>query len=204
MSLARSLTRRINPSTTAFFLCDVQERFRSVIHAYPHVISVAQKAVQMANIVESPVVVTEQYPKAFGPTVEEIDINNAALRVEKTKFSMLVPEVHEFLKEKKLESVVLFGIEAHVCVLQTALDLLDNNYNVHVLSDGVSSANHPEIDIALTRMRQAGAAITTSDSMLFQLIGDSSHPKFKQMSQLLKDWQGHTLANQLLFRASNI
>ncbi|RKP28070.1 Isochorismatase-like protein [Syncephalis pseudoplumigaleata] len=154
------------------------------------------------QIMEAPLVVTEQV--TFGATVAEIDVSKAALREEKTKFSMLVPTVHEFLKEKKLESIVLFGIEAHVCVLQTALDLLDNNYNVHVLADGISSLNYPEIDIALERMRQAGAAITTSESILFQMTNDSNNPKFKAMSGLIKEWQEKARANQLLFRTSNI
>ncbi|KAI8056027.1 Isochorismatase-like protein [Syncephalis plumigaleata] len=160
--------------------------------------------IRAADIVEAPVIVTEQYPKAFGPIVADIDVSKAALHVEKTKFSMLVPEVQQFLEEKKMESVVLFGIESHVCVLQTALDLLDKKYNVHVLADGVSSMNQPEIDIALARMRQAGAAITTSESMLFQLVGDAKHPKFKQISQLVKEWQEKDRGNQLFFRPSNI
>ncbi|RKP09342.1 Isochorismatase-like protein [Thamnocephalis sphaerospora] len=151
-----------------------------------------------AEITDVPLVVTEQV--LFGATVSEIDINKAALVKPKTKFSMLIPEVDAFLKERKTESIVIYGIESHVCVLQTVLELLDNKYNVHVLADGVSSINYPEIDIALNRMRQAGAAITTSESILFQLAGDSKHPHFKALSGLVKEWQPIDRQNPLLFR----
>ncbi|CAO3695393.1 unnamed protein product [Rhizopus stolonifer] len=192
--------RKLAPQTTSLFLCNVQERFKGLIWQYPSIISVAGKMIKASNILDIPIVVTEQYPKAFGKTVSELDISNAAICTEKTKFSMYLPKVADFLKEKDTKSVILLGIESHVCVLQTALELIENNYEVHVLADAVSSQNHPEINIALDRMRSAGAAVTTSESALFQLVQDANHEKFKSISSLIKEYTESTKVNKILFR----
>jgi len=194
-----SLVRKIHPQRTALFLCDIQERFRDVIFAFPSVIATAKKMVTAGQILGLPLVVTEQYPKALGRTVEELDIKNATMCVEKMKFSMFVPQVAALLEQLQTRSVILFGIESHVCVLQTALDLLEANYNVHVLSDGVSSIHCPEIYVALQRMRDAGAAVTTSESVLFQLLQHAQHEKFKEISKLVKEYAKMSRSNQLLY-----
>lgn len=153
------------------------------------------------KILDIPLIVTEQNPKALGQTAPELDLSQAKLNVPKTKFSMLVPEVEKELKD--IKSVVLFGIESHVCVLQTALDLLERNYDVHVLADGVSSMNSYEIEHALNRVRSAGGYVTTSESILFQLLGDSNNEKFRSISKLVKETKEATAGNKL-FVKSNI
>ncbi|KAI8051393.1 Isochorismatase-like protein [Gilbertella persicaria] len=193
---------KLAPQTTALFVCDIQERFKGLIWQYPSVITVAGKMIKASKLLNIPIVVTEQYPKAFGPTVSELDISDATLCVEKTKFSMYVPEVIDVLKKNSTKSVLLLGIESHVCVLQTALELLENDYDVHVLADAVSSQNHPEIDIAIARMRSAGAVITTSESVLFQLVKDAKHEKFKGISGLVKEYMEASRVNKILLRNS--
>lgn len=190
---------RIAPQSTAVFVCDIQEKFRGRIWQFPSVISVAGKMIKASRALDMPVYVTEQYPKGLGSTVSELDVSDAKVVLPKTKFSMYLPEIAQSLKETNIKSVILFGIESHVCVLQTALDLLENNIDVHVLSDGVSSQNHPEIEIALARMRQAGATITTSESILFQLVRDAKHEKFKGIQDIVKEYQEATKVNKLLF-----
>lgn len=104
-----------------------------------------------------PIYATEQNPRALGTTVPELgfssdlstDINPLGKALPKTKFSMLIPEIRQSLHEKEIKSVILVGIECHVCVLQSALDLLEEGFSVHVIADGVSSCNMQEIPIAL-------------------------------------------------------
>ncbi|GAA5846227.1 hypothetical protein JCM3766R1_000757 [Sporobolomyces carnicolor] len=207
-TVARKVARLI-PSRTAFLCCDIQERFRMHIHSYPSVIAIADKMIRAAAILNVPVIATEQSPRAlpFPAAPEPSPTSLIALGstvplpllelpphlhpdwspLAKTKFSMMVPQVEKKLDEWDTKSVVLFGIESHVCVLQTAFDCLDKGIDVHVLADGVSSCNDDEVGIALKRMRDAGAMVTTSESALFQLIHDSTHPAFRSLVGLVKE-----------------
>eukprot|EP00922_Rhytidocystis_sp_ex-Travisia-forbesii_P056580 GHVS01083729.1.p1 GENE.GHVS01083729.1~~GHVS01083729.1.p1 ORF type:complete len:286 (-),score=33.79 GHVS01083729.1:261-1118(-) len=177
---------RLVPEYTMFFCCDIQERFRSLIVNMPHVVHTAATMAQSCRILGIPLVVTEQNPRALLPTVAEVDVSNA-FKVEKTRFSMMVPQVTDFMRTTPdRKNVVLFGIEAHVCVQQTALDLLSEGCSVHLICDGISSQRAIDRSTALRRMQQAGAHLTTSESVLFELISDSTHPNFKPISALMK------------------
>jgi len=183
---------KLVPDETVFFLCDLQTRFRSLIHGYEDVVTTTNKMLKVAKVLNIPVLVTEQNPKALGSTAPEIIIDSLGPlhlgTIEKTLFSMVTPEVKAILNtNSRLKSVVLFGIESHVCVLQTALDLLELSYNVHIIADGVSSCNKEEVPIALARIRQAGGQITTSESAVFQLQRDSSNPTFRTFSGIIKE-----------------
>ena len=117
---------RIVSDRSWFFVCDMQEKFRPTISYYPEILNIAARLVQTANILNIPVICTEQYPKGLGKTCSEIDLSKAAV-IEKTKFSMFVPGVQEKLEQRpEAKTVVLFGIETQVCVQQTCLDLLAN------------------------------------------------------------------------------
>ena|SRR3989338_9222263 len=138
MSLATKSVGKLSRNRAIFFCCDVQERFRSLIHNFPSVLYVSSTMNQAASIMDIPFVTTEQYSKAFGKTCPEVglptDKPNYYL-FEKKKFSMLTDEVNEVLKKNpNRDQIVLFGIEAHVCVLQSALDLLEANKEVHILA----------------------------------------------------------------------
>ncbi|KAH8996979.1 Isochorismatase hydrolase [Lactarius hatsudake] len=198
--MAATLVKLI-PSRSVFLLCDVQLKFRTAIHGYDSVVATGNKLLRAAKIQEVPVIVTEQNPRALGKTDDRIDLTSlGALHlatVEKTLFSMATPEVLSLLEKHDFKSLVLMGIESHVCVLQSTLDLLERGYDVHVLADGVSSCNKEEVPVALERMRQAGAQITTSESLLFQLqamanikgvyrLGDASKPNFKAFANVIK------------------
>jgi maltooligosyltrehalose synthase len=102
---------------------------------------------------------------------------------------MFTPEVAAHCKAAlpHVRSVALFGIEAHVCVLQTALDLRDAGYDVHVVADGVSSTRQADRAIAFERMKQAGCFFTTSESLVFQLCETAQFPRFKEVSALMKE-----------------
>eukprot|EP00730_Choanoeca_flexa_P014808 TRINITY_DN6609_c0_g1_i1.p1 TRINITY_DN6609_c0_g1~~TRINITY_DN6609_c0_g1_i1.p1 ORF type:complete len:208 (+),score=28.54 TRINITY_DN6609_c0_g1_i1:53-676(+) len=188
---ARSAARavgKLTPESSVFFLCDMQERFRDSIFHFSAIANVCNRLTTAAEALEVPLVVTEQYPKALGHTVPEIKHDHAICNLSKTKFSMMVPELVEKLVEdpyKDRSDAVLFGIEGHVCVQQTALDLLEQGYNVHVIADAVSSRTSVNRLLALERMKQSGAFVTSCESILFQLMGDSKHPAFKAVQKLI-------------------
>ncbi|KAJ8704576.1 hypothetical protein PYW07_011764 [Mythimna separata] len=171
---------------TAFLLCDIQEKFRPHIKYFSEVVKVANKMVAAAKHFKIPVYVSEQYPKGLGHTTKDINIENAALVYEKTKFSMYTPELQERLKKDvpELKSVVLFGIEAHVCIEQTVIDLLSQDLVVHILADGVSSRSLMDRGLALQRLQSIGCYVGTSENVLFKLLGNKDHPAFKEISKL--------------------
>ncbi|KAG4104516.1 Isochorismatase hydrolase [Neocallimastix lanati (nom. inval.)] len=184
----RCLSSSINPATTAVFVCDIQDKFKNFIYGFDNMVNTASKMCKIANQFEIPIVVTEQNPKAFGKTVKEIDISKAALVQEKSKFSMMTPEIKELIHNRfKTKSVIICGLESHVCILQTTLDLLNEGIDVYILADGVSSINKSEIDIARKRCMMSGANITSSESILFQLLGDAKNPNFKFANKLIKE-----------------
>ncbi|XP_049882901.1 isochorismatase domain-containing protein 1-like isoform X1 [Pectinophora gossypiella] len=171
---------------TAFLLCDIQETFRPHVKHFGEVVRVANKMMEAAKSFQIPVYVSEQYPKGLGHTTKDINVANAAMVYEKTKFSMFTPELQDRMKKDipELSSVVLFGIEAHVCIEQTVIDLLNEDIVVHVLADGVSSRSLMDRGLALQRLQNIGAFVGSSENVLFKLLRDKNHPAFKQISKL--------------------
>ena len=164
-----------------------------MIFNFSLILANASKVTKAARILDVPILVTEQNPSKLGKTCSELDITSASYFTDKTLFSMCTSGLIAHLNSMPLKNtVILLGIETHVCVLQTCLDLLDRKINVIVLADSVSSMNRGEIKIALERMRQAGAVITTSDSIIFQLVNDANSPKFKEISALIKEYNVST------------
>jgi nicotinamidase-related amidase len=108
--------------------------------------------------------------------------------VDKTLFSMCLTPIVEQLKAKpEINSIVLCGIEAHVCILQTAIDLRALNYEVFVVADAVSSRGHAERKYAFSHLKQANCWVTTTESVILSLTGGSCHPKFKELQKLIKE-----------------
>ncbi|KAI1306621.1 Isochorismatase hydrolase [Xylaria venustula] len=191
--------RRIHDQ--AIFVCDPQEKFRNAIWQFDKILLTAQKVLRAAQILKIPVFVTTQNRARLGGIVPELEelIKDAAINIDKTHFSMVVPEIesHELIaagdngKEKK-RSVVIVGIESHICVTQTALDLLERGHRVYVLADGVSSCNEQEVPIALARLRAEGVVVTTSESWLYETMGDAGIAEFRDIAKLVKETGGDT------------
>ncbi|KAN0097791.1 Isochorismatase-like protein [Tylopilus felleus] len=187
----------LDPLKTIFFICDVQTKFKTAIYGFDELVLTCNKMLKLAKVLGIPVVATEQNPRVLGSTVPEIDLAALAdlhvATIGKNLFSMMVPEVKTLLQERPhVKSVVLFGIESHICVLQTALDLIQSGYDVHVLADGVSSSNKEEVPIALAYIRQAGGRITTSESTAFLLQRAAGTPQFKAFSAVIKEEKDNT------------
>lgn len=183
---------------SVFVLVDVQEKFIPVIDDIERLISNADIIVKAAGILKVPLVVTEQYPEGLGKTSGKISLPPDICPIEKTEFSCFGnKEFAEKIKELGANSIVLFGIEAHICILQTALDALENKLDVYVVADAVSSRTKENKRIAIERMRQSGVFIVSTEMLLFQLLKKSGgfarrSPKgvggeeFKQISRLVK------------------
>ena len=169
VNAARVAVGKLRPSTTTFLLCDVQERFRPLIHNGETVISTCRYMTSVAKALRIPVVATQQYTKVFGPTVPDCFASTEDLQAtpifEKKLFSMLTPEVQAKLDTyDTTESYVIMGIEAHVCVQQTCLDLLEQGKDVHLIVDAVSSQQLVDREVALQRLQAAGVYLTTAQT----------------------------------------
>lgn len=172
-------------STEALLLIiDVQEKLVNMLEDN-EVKNNAIKIAKACGILEIPTVITEQYPKGLGSTIAEIKeaLPNAEY-IEKTTFSALKDEkVNKFLSQKQ---VIIFGIESHICVLQTAMDLLSQGYEVFVVQNACGSRDEKNKQAALRRLIHAGAQIVTTEMVLFELLERSKHPNFKEVQALIK------------------
>jgi nicotinamidase-related amidase len=174
--------------STALVVIDMQEAFRSVISGFSLVASRISAAVRGFELLEAPVLVTEQYPAGLGKTAEEImlSFSEEPNVIEKTTFSALREQrFAEALETIKPTNVVVCGIETHICVSQTVIHLLGSGYDVHVLSDSVRSRFERDKAAGLARMQSAGAAISSVEMALFELMGDSRHERFKEVQELI-------------------
>ncbi|XP_058136836.1 isochorismatase domain-containing protein 2 [Dasypus novemcinctus] len=186
MAAVRPGLGRIHPGSSILFLCDMQEKFRSTIVHFPQIVSVAARMLKVARLLAVPAVLTEQYPQGLGPTVPELGAEG--LRpVPKTSFSMVPALQQELDARPRLRSVLLCGIEAQACILNTTLDLLDRGLQVHVVVDACSSRSQVDRLVALSRMRQSGAFLSTSEGLILQLVGDAAHPQFSEIRKVIKE-----------------
>ncbi|KAL2259964.1 hypothetical protein VTK26DRAFT_6176 [Humicola hyalothermophila] len=193
----------------AIFVCDIQEKFRPTIHQLDKVILTTRKVLLAARALQIPIFVTTQNRARLGDTVSELkpllEAAGPLVRadVDKTRFSMWIPPLsgHPHFSAPPsrpappaASEVAIVGIESHVCVAQTALDLLAAGHRVYVLADGVSSSNAEEVGVALARLRQAGAVVTTSESWLYECMGDAAIPEFRAVVGVVKETMADTRA----------
>ncbi len=176
---------KLEISNSIAVIVDVQEAFRSAIPDFALITSRIALAVRGFAILELPILITEQYPQGLGRTAEEIVLSlpDETEYIEKTTFSAFGSEV---LAEKLKSQVILCGIETHVCVMQTALDLIEKGIEVHLLTDCVASRFEHDKQAGLARLLSAGAISSSAEMSLFELMKDSKHEKFKEIQSLIK------------------
>ena len=187
------MRKRLSSAKTALMVCDLQEKFRTRILGFDAVVESSRVLIEGCKAMNMAVVVTEQYPRALGYTVPELGVGNSTGGgnvpvFAKTKFSMMSPEVDDELKKcaPGIESVLLCGIESHVCVYQTAMDLIDRGIDVHVVVDAVSSQRDADRSVGITSLQALGCSLSTVEMALFEMLGDSTHPTFKAVSNIIK------------------
>ncbi|ATD66019.1 isochorismatase family protein [Neisseria weixii] len=178
----------MKPENTLCIVVDIQERLLPALHDAESMVERSRVVIQGLQALDVPLVATEQYPKGLGKTVPAVQLllGDGAAVFEKTRFSAVIAEVEAVLNEQKVENVILLGAEAHVCMLQTVLDLRAKGLAVYVPFDCTTSRNPANKDNALQQMRDAGAVVSNSESVLFQLLGDAKHPAFKTVSKLIQ------------------
>lgn len=167
-------------------LVDVQEKFIPTLPDVDRLIRNCRKVLRGAQILGVPISATEQYPQGLGVTVPAL-AEFAPTRPSKKLFSCA--ECLDWVTEEKGDrvKVVVIGIETHVCIQQTSLDLLAAGFSVYIPADAVASRDPFDRDIALQRLRDSGATITTTESVLFEWCETAAAPEFKQISELVKE-----------------
>lgn len=141
-----------------------------------------------ANQLAVPIIATAQYPKGLGPVEDFItnQLNEASKSYEKTQFSCLgIEELSEYLTQTKKKQIILTGIEAHICVLQSAIDFMAEAYEVFVVTDAIASRKSKSYQTALLRLNSAGVSLLTTESVLFEWLRDAANPDFKALSKLI-------------------
>ncbi len=177
-------------------IIDVQERLLPVILGQERLAASIRFLMDVAAILGVPAIVTEQYPKGLGPTVELLRNHPATiLTLDKLRFSAAETLISNARGAKQAtrmtrpmpEQIVLVGIESHVCVQQTALELRDKGLNVFVAADCIGSRHAEDHDTALRRMAAAGVTVTTAESIAFEWCGEAGNDRFKALSRLVRD-----------------
>ncbi len=180
-------SEQLSTADSALLVIDVQEKLMPLIHEGESIIRNIGFLIDGARLLNLPVLATEQYPKGLGHTVEPIREKRDEIP-EKVAFSCAaVKEVVETLHHEARPKVVLVGIESHVCVQQTALDLLALNFRVYIPVDSVSSRFVVDHETALRRLEKTGVILTTAESVLFECVGSKDHEAFKGVSSLVQE-----------------
>ena len=179
---------RIEHKHVSALVVDIQERLFPHIYENEALAKRCAMLIKGLKVLDVPMIVTQQYTKGLGPTIAPIaealgDFNP----VEKIAFSACSsPDVEMHIVGSAGHQVIVFGIEAHVCVQQTVLDIQSQGRSAIVVEDCISSRNKNDKKIAVHRMREAGAIITTAEALLFEILEEAGTEKFKQISALVK------------------
>lgn len=178
----------LNRDHGLLMVIDVQERLAPATADPDTVIRNSVTLMTAANKLGIPVIVTEQYPKGLGPTVKPIkDLAPENAIMDKVHFSCARDDrIRDCLEKNPYWQIVITGMEAHVCVAQTALSLQDDGFDVAVVADAVTSRDPANKELALDRLREAGVTLIPTESVLFEWLGNSQDPAFKELTAMIR------------------
>ena len=179
----------ITPRETLLLIIDVQGRLaKSVVHSSALETNICKLA-RACKILEVPVLFTEQYPKGLGSTIESLkELLAGSVAVEKLSFSCCgTPEFMRQLRSFSRNDILVAGIESHVCVYQTAVDLVEFGYNVHLVTDCVSSRTEENRVLGIRCIEKVGASLTSTEMALFELLRVAEGERFKAISKIVKE-----------------
>ncbi len=176
-----------NPSKIALIIIDVQEKLLNAIPDNLSMLSNIQKVVDASNIFNIKVFATEQNPEKLGSSEGLIAINTLENKYSKMDFSCIgCDKLMKELKSKKITNILICGVETHICVLQSAIDLWENHFNVHVIADATKSRKEYDHKLALQRMKEIGIAITTTETAIFEICSTAKRQEFRNISEIIK------------------
>lgn len=179
----------LNVENSLVMIIDVQEKLLNAVFNKEVLEKKAVTIAKTANILDIPVVVTEQYPKGLGATISSVkeNLKENTNYFEKTSFSALEDQnILNLIKSTGRKQVIIFGIETHICVNQTVNALILEGFDVQVISDACGSRFEKEYQAGLSRMKDNGAKIITTEIALFEWLRSARHPKFKEVQGLIK------------------
>lgn len=166
---------------------DIQERLVPVMKYKDHVIGNNKLLINAAKVMDLPIVATEQYPKGLGRTVSELlELIDNDRVFAKNSFTAYTAEVANFLQSLGKKKILVTGMETHICVFQTVRDLINDEYQVYLVKDGVASRTKDNYLNGLDLMRSLGAVITNTETVIFDLLKVSGTPEFKLLSKMIK------------------
>lgn len=178
----------IERESAVLLIVDIQTRLAPAIADHEQIVHQSSVLLQTANLMELPVLATEQYPRGLGSTVEEIkqDLPEKVVVSEKISFDACTDEIRQALLASGRKQVIICGMETHVCVYQTVRRLLADGYEVFVAADAVGSRTVANKENALAMFRQMGAVVSNTETLIFDLLQVAGTPLFKQVSALIK------------------
>ena len=179
----------LEQTDSLILVIDIQEKLLRAVYNPAQIGKKAEIISGMSKLLDLPVIVTEQYPKGLGGTVDCVskNLDEKPCVFEKTSFNAISEkDIAEAVRTSGKKQVIILGIETHICVYQTAAALLDEGYKVTVAADACSSRSEKEHEFGLDRMKSLGAELKTTEMILFELLKSSRHPKFKEIQSLIK------------------
>jgi nicotinamidase-related amidase len=178
----------LEPHNTVLVIVDIQEKLVRAMHAREDLIYKAQQLVQGARTLNVPIICTEQNPKGLGSTVPDVLRHMPGVQpISKFSFSCCASEAFmQAMRQADRKNVLLAGIEAHVCVYQTAAELAAEGFHVEVVADACSSRTNENKHIGIEKCRDAGASVSCVETALFELLRVAEGPQFKQILTLVK------------------
>jgi nicotinamidase-related amidase len=178
---------KLNAGRTTLVVVDVQEGFRKAIPDFERVATAAATLVEGAEVLDLPILITEQYPKGLGETAPEVaeHLPAGAEPLEKVRFSATEADGFDL---RGRDQALVCGIESHVCVSQTTVDLLEAGVEVQVPLDAVASRTEENKRVGLHKMERAGAVLTSVEAALFELLGGAGTDEFKRIQKLILDY----------------
>ena len=183
----KNYSDKVSPQVKALLIIDIQEKIIRPIFNKDSIIKNIKKLINAYEILDENIFVSEQNPLKLGTTIPAILPKGGFKKIEKMEFSLACRK--EFLKElenKKITNLIVCGIETHICIQQTVLDCLDEGFEVFIISDAMSSRNRVDHEIALQRMINSGAVITSTESIIFALCKTANRKEFKEISNIIK------------------